>query len=425
MLSSKATLFSILTPYSKYSLLNTKIRHRLLIVSQNAMRQIVVSSFGMLVPFMVIGYGSKDLWGTFVSVLLFSLWAVQIINWGNKEYLLRQFSLSPATIAADFSRSLYTRLPLVALFSIIGFGIYPIWIAISVAFWLLGRFMYHSTEALILFENRFNSATIIETGGFAIFVFLLIVGQTHLDPSSLVMLYSGYQLAKGGCYLSLFKRHFKWAHFKMDWQYFGRARAFLLLSFTGFLASKIDLYLVERLGNTALTADYQIVNSMLLFTMSLAPFLYGPFTSNLYRNNGALLNRMRRLLAVTGLAVVPIALVLIGQVSANVLSIELSFTFYVIGFAYVFPSFIYGIDIVHLFKLRKETTVTRFLFCGVVLSAVLSGFGLYTNGSMLGALAGSAAAQVFVWALFMWKVRPMIKSRGSAPLFLEPKPAGI
>ena len=70
----------------------------------------------------------------------------------------------------------------------------------------------------------------------------------------------------------------------------------------------------------------------------------------------------------------------------------------------MYPSYIYGLDIVNLFKQHKEKTVVCILFFGVLLNAVLSSLFLYLGYGLNGALLGSAIAQVFILGLF--KIRP-------------------
>jgi len=383
--------------------MKTKTLFRIGLITGNTLRQTMVSIFSMAIPFIVITNSSKELWGTFVSLLLFSLFAMQIINWGSKEYLLRRFSVSPSTISGDYSRILFTRFYLVLVFVLFGLFVFPPTYGFFILLWLSGRFFYHSVEALILFEKKYNRAIVIELASFALLCLCLYALKSVIDLYLLLALYSLYQFLKGMLYLLLFRSHLSIGNFKVDWKYFGQALPFFLLSIFGFLASKIDVYIIERLGNSIVTSDYQIINSLLVFTMSLAAFIYAPFTKNIYRNTEKIIAKFRRLLLVSGLVIIPVSLGGIYIILEYYLNLRLSVFFYLAAFIYVFPSFIYGIDIVNLFRLNREKTVVRFILSGIVANTFLSCLLLYFNFGMTGALAGSAAAQVLVLILFLAK----------------------
>lgn len=357
----------------------------------------------MVIPFLVIHWCTKELWGSFVSLLLFSLLALQVINWGNKEYLLRQFSLHPNQIKVDYSRVLFTRLPLVFIFVVVALFYFRVSFGLCLLLWLVGRFLSHSVEPLILFEKKFTLAIRIEFGCFVVFVLALFLLQLQLNLTLLLLLYSLYQFAKGLLYFLTFSQSFSFKNLKIDWQYYRLTFPFFLLSILGFLASKVDVYLMERLGNTIVTSDYQVINSLLVFTMSLSAFLYAPFTKNIYRNNAAVIKKTQKLTAVAGVVLVPFSLLIIAIVLQYYLSLKLGYAFYIVAFLYVYPSFVYGIKVVDLFRQHREKNVVLILFCGALANGILSALFLYLDFGITGALFGSALAQMLVLILFHFK----------------------
>ena len=126
--------------------MNSKTLNRIKFISSNALRQILTSVVAVAIPFMVIKFSSKEIWGEFVSLLLYTLFVSQIINWGSKEYLLRIFSETPSKIKDNFSSNFFTRFPLVLFFSIVAFFLFKIEYGIFIFLWLLGRFLIHSIE---------------------------------------------------------------------------------------------------------------------------------------------------------------------------------------------------------------------------------------------------------------------------------------
>lgn len=380
--------------------MKTKILHRAGSITGNAMRQIMVSVFSMAVPFIVIHYSSKQTWGEFVSPLLFSLLALQIINWGNKEFLLRGFSLEPNTIPRAYSTNLLTRLPLVFAFGLIALLLFEWHFSVWIFVWLLGRFLNHSAEPLIIYDKAFQQSIAIEAFSFVAFCLVFAFYKNRADFFIVLVIYSLYQLLKGGAYFLLFSNYAYLGKAEIKPSYFAKAFPFLLLSLLGFLASKIDVYLIERLGNKIWTSDYQIINSLLVFLMSVSAFLYAPFTKNIYRSGPALTETTKHFLAAAGLLIIPIGLVAMHFLLSAYLRIRVAPLFYGIAFLYVFPTYLYGIDIVNLFRQRKERTVLLVLFIGVVINAILSSALLWMGYGMIGVFSGSAMAQMLVAGFF-------------------------
>jgi hypothetical protein len=377
--------------------------HRIGFISANAFRQAIVSLANMAIPFLVIGCCQKEIWGSFVSLLLFNLLALQFINWGSKEFLLRQFSEKPGKIADFYSQVLFTRWPLILLFGVIGFFLYPIQFGWWIFIWILGRYFNHSAEALVIYEKQFGAAIVIEViafGGFCLGLFFL---KSDLNLLLLLILYSFYQFGKGLCYFLLFYRFIAWADLKMNLDYYRTSFSFFLLSILGFLASKIDVYIVENLGDKVITSDYQVINSLLVFAMSLSAFLYAPFIKNIYRNTELVILKIKKRVAVVGLILVPVALLVVYFILTYALHLSLAFSFYIVAFCYVYPCFIYGIDIIHLFKQHQEKQVVWYLLAGAISNTMLSGLFLHFGYGITGALFGSALAQIFVLLLLRFK----------------------
>lgn len=368
----------------------------------NGLRQILAAAFGLAVPFVVIACTTKETWGAFVTPLLFSFLALQLINWGNKEFLLRQFSLSPANISKDYSQNMATRLPLLAVLVLSAMAYFPMAFGFWMTLWLLGRYLAHSAEALIVFDKEFLGSAWIETGSFVLFCMAFLALKDSQNLNGLLMLYSFYQLLRGLGYFLLVQSYFNWQYFAIDWPYYKSALPFLLLSMLGFLASKADVYLIESLGNKTMTSEYQILNSLFVFLMSVSSFFYAPFTKNLYRAAGQTNAKSQWFLARVGLIVVPAALFVIYGLGRFYLQFDVSLLFFALAFFYVFPTYVYGIEIVNLFRRQKEKTVLAVLLAGVITNIILSYLFLQMGHGMTGVLAGSALTQILVAIMFQW-----------------------
>ncbi len=383
--------------------MKNKSLKRLGLITNNTLRQILISIFSMVIPFLVIHFSSKEIWGSFVGLFLYCLFAIQIINWGNKEYLLRKFSENPREINSCFPENIATRFPLVILFSLIGLALFPLTFGFWILIWLLGRYFMHSTEVLLFYEKKFNASILIELISFGFFAVFFSLFKNDITVYWILVIFSLYQFLKGVLYLALFKNWLLIKNFTFKANFFKTALPFFILSILGFLGSKIDLYIVESLESKTITAEYQIINSLLVFCMSITALVYSPFTKLLYRNTNQIVDKTKNILAYLGLIIVPVSLLVIYFILELYLKVNLKFYFYLIAFAYVYPCYVYGLDIINLFKQHKEKSVVFILTTGVVLNCLLSALLLYLDYGIVGALSGSAMAQLIILGLIKLK----------------------
>ncbi len=354
----------------------------------------------MAIPFLVIRYASKEIWGGFVALLLYILMASQLAGWGNKEYLMRRFSLAPNKINADYSAIFFTRSPLIILLSMSALFFFPPAYFFPLFLWLSGRYFTQSAEVLVIYEKKFVASLLIEMVCFGLFVIAFSALKSGLDLFRLLLIYGIYQFIKGICFCLLFRNFIALGNFRAELSYFKAAFPFFLLSVFGFLVSKIDVYIVTCFTGEATTADYQVINSLLVFIVSASVFIYTPFTKNIYRNSESVVRKVRLFIAFSGLAIIPVALIVVRYVLSWYLDLEFSFWFYLIAFLYVFPPFIYGIRIIGLFKRKQEKKVILYLFVVAALNAMVSALLLASGYGIIGALAGGAAAQLLSLYLF-------------------------
>ena len=380
--------------------MTSKIINRIRFISSNAFRQVLMSIFGIFIPFLVIHYSSKIVWGEFISFLLYILFTQQIINWGNKEHLIRVFSENPSKIRENFTSSLIIRLPILILFTIIDFSYFQMDLGLYLFLWQLGLFFVNSPESLIIYEKKFIQSIYIETLSFVFFLSCFYFQISQINVKKIVLIYSLYQLIKSILYVLLFKKTYILKNLKIDISYFKKNIWFFFLSILGFMISKIDVYIIESFHNKIITSDYQIMNTLLLFTMSIPMYIYTPFIKNIYRNNTVVIHKVKKTFLLLGLTLIPLALICISILQLHFLNNNYSLWTYIIAFFYVFPSFIYGIEILSLFKNHKEKTVVIVLFIGAIFNFILTYTLLCYNFNLNSALLGSAITQILILLLF-------------------------
>lgn len=379
--------------------LNLSVLRKIKAIGLNTVRQVLTSVFSITIPFIVISYSKKEVWGEFVTYLLFVLIISQLINFGNKEYLLRTFSKKPNKIINTFSSVFFTRLPLTLILSAMGFLFFDAWLIGYIFIWSLGQFLSHSFETILIYEKKFSYSIIIEVLFFTLLVLAFILYKSNFNIYILIVSYSIYQLCKGLSYFSIFYKFIDLKKISINFKYFKISFWFFLLSILGFLTNKIDLYIVDMFLNKKTLSNYQIINSLLVFTMSLSAYIFIPFVKNIYRIKRKTILKIKKLLFLCGLIVSIFCIVIVYYVATYFLNTSYSLYFYLIAFFYILPCFAYGIDILMLFKKGKEKTVVLYLFYGVVINTITSILLLNNNFDIIGALVGGTTAQLLILVL--------------------------
>ena len=91
-------------------------QRRTLTVVRSAMSNLILPIGNLVLSFLVTKFASVQLWGEFIEVLIIAQLGAHVVSWGNKEYLLREFSLRPAQISKIWQTSLISRGVLLAGF---------------------------------------------------------------------------------------------------------------------------------------------------------------------------------------------------------------------------------------------------------------------------------------------------------------------
>jgi len=368
-----------------------------------AIRQLLSSAFNLALPFVVIYFTTKQVWGEFVSILLFILLASSCTNFGNKEYLLRQFSSQPQNIRRHFTTNFYARTTVLILSFIIVLFVFSLPFSGFICLSLLGLYISQSFEAVIVFEKKFLFSSLTESAFGLLMLMALLFFRNNISALLILQLYAFLQLLKATIYTFFFFEVFEKKAMLFDFNILRKSFPFFLLTLMGLLASKNDVYLVGYFLDKSSLAEYQIINNLCLFVMGTAGFFYTPFTKNIYRNKEIVIQQLKKTLIVLGFVLTILAVVTLSFVIRFYLKIPMPFYFYGAAFSYIYPSFIYGIEIITLYKNHKEMKVVIFLFVGIIINMLLSALLLHYGFGISGVLLGSAVAQWLVLGMFVFQ----------------------
>ncbi|MCL4255287.1 MAG: hypothetical protein KJ043_16120 [Anaerolineae bacterium] len=147
-------LMHTLTPTQR-----TKWRKRAISIVLNSIQNLLTPALNITISALVIRLASQDLWGEFVSWLITAQLVAHILAWGNKEYLLRQFSQHPNQIIGAWWSAFVPRLSLFLLICPIFLFLNSGWLLIL---WIAPLFIAQSFDVMVIFRKHFAFAVMTE-----------------------------------------------------------------------------------------------------------------------------------------------------------------------------------------------------------------------------------------------------------------------
>lgn len=374
-----------------------RAQRRGLAVLLNAANSLAVPLAGPLFAYLVIHAASLDLWGEFVRALIVAQLAAHIAGWGNKDYLLREFSRYPGRLAATWQKNLLTRLALLAGLPLllIGFGQAP-----AYAFWLtlcsLGLLLDQAYDVVVLYRRAFVFALVVEAAGLALLAGPILWLGAALSAETLLAVFALSNLGKAALLALRFRALATpgWAA-GFDLGQLRAALPFFLLGLSGLLQSRADLYTVSALLNERALGQYQVFSNLMLYGQAVAGFILLPFVKSLYRLSYETSLRLAARLALTGLAVLALFLPVAHLALTRLYQLDLPPVMLLLGGLTIWPIFFYLPIIYALFKVEQPGVVIAINVLGVAVSVVVN-LALLPLVGLPGAAAGAAAAQ---WAM--------------------------
>jgi O-antigen/teichoic acid export membrane protein len=162
---------------------------------------------------------------------------------------------------------------------------------------------------------------------------------------------------------------------------------FFLISLSGWLHSKVDLYLVEFNLSTAHLSKYQILVGAYIMLDAVSGFMVQPFSKHLYRLNEATISKMRRLLRWLALPLVLIGSGSIYLFLENFTAIRFDNSIYLLMTIGSIPPFFYMVDIFMLYRRKKEKQIMGLSFLGAFINLSI-GLLLIPDYGIFGAVIG-------------------------------------
>jgi len=389
-------------------LMSSKFRRRLFLIIANSINGLFIPLLNPIVSYLVIRLASVEVWGEFVAVLIVVQLGTHIVGWGNKDYLLREFSFNPARIAINWQTALLTRSLLLIAGAPLVLLAFPMQRALWVLVWSFAIVLDQAFDVLIQYRKDFAFSTLIELVGVGFLAAAILLIGVRIDLDRLIVLSGAVNLLKAGLYGLRYRRHIlariDRLSERIDRRYFSLAWPFFLLGLTGLLQSRIDLYAVSAFSSKADVGQYQVFMTFILYLQSIANFVLGPFVKNIYRlRYRSILSIAAKLFGLGVLIVLP-GLVIVQVVLRDHYRIDLPIAFMIAGGLMAWPIYFYLPAIYALYKAGLQTVVVKINVLGIAVSFVFS-LMLLPRLGLIGAVIGAAIAQWIMFAVYLLQSR--------------------
>jgi hypothetical protein len=313
---------------------------RLQVIALGGAARLLAALSSVTISIIIVRTQSSSLWGEVVPFMLLLEFGFSIIGWGALPYLVQEFSLHPGNMKSEWTRSSLSRswllLPFLVLITFLG---YSPGIKISLIIWALGRYIYQCFEPIAQVERNFLFSILMEISALSILVIPVLTSDTSINIDFVIFLFAASMVWRAAISVIYFR---KWISFsKPGLLYFKNAFPFFLLTLSGMLQQRTDLYCVTYFLNDQDTAVYQVFFNFLIFCQFLSSLLLSPFAKNIFRLSPASLRKLERKFILAGL---PLTLASIGAVYIMIryfYHFELPWIMYAFGYAYIFMFYVY------------------------------------------------------------------------------------
>jgi O-antigen/teichoic acid export membrane protein len=363
------------------------------------LKMVSVPLLNFLTLFLGIKFYGKENWGEFISISIWVFFIAFIAKWSGQNYLIKEFSKNTSTYLSIFYSNILERC--VLLFpSIALFFIFPFQEALSSVILLILLFIYNSYEALIVYNQKFQFQFLAEIIG----MIIIFIGFVVFPVFNLTTIFHvlGLSCLVKICMLYVtFKPSFEKIQLSFSFMNLVHTFPFFLIGFSGWLASKCDIYVVSLFFSKKELSEYQILISCFLMLQAIPAYLILPVNKHLFRLSQIPIKKIKKKLALIALPIIVLSSLLIWFVITFFIQIQFSILIYFFATLATVPTFLYIVDMIQLYRKNKEKIIMKLSFVTAGLNLIML-FLLTPNFGILGAIISICIAQ-WLYLLFIIK----------------------
>jgi O-antigen/teichoic acid export membrane protein len=343
----------------------------------------------------VIRYYSESLWGSLSELLLVLNLLLLISSWSNKEYLLREFSKTPAMIKEIFWSIFFTRffllIPVITAFAFFYQPSPDLLLPASLI--VLLRFTNNSFEPLYTYFKKFGLTFIADLLALAAAAYLIFYFNQELNLKWLCRILAIIEVIKLLWYSSLLRKEIFWPEkININFLFFLKSAPFFAVGIISFMQSKTDQFLINYFLPDADKAVYQVLTNLLMLLIAIPTYITSPFMKNIYRMKQRTLNTLTKKIVLLGCVVAPVGVFGISIVVDFVYKIKLTAPLCILSILYALPAFYFSLKLYQLFKEHKDKKAATIIFIAFLINAG-AGFFLIPKYGIAGGLSASILSQ--------------------------------
>lgn len=376
-----------------------KIRKRLSLIAANSARNLLLPILNIFISLLVIRFASNELWGEFVYTLILVNFAAHILQWGNKDYLLREFSFNPAAMAILWQTGLLSRIPLLILFiPVVAFLNLPPDIKLLLILWVLFTYVFQSFEVVVIFKHRFKTALLLDIIVLSILIICIVLFRAVLSRNLLILLFTLQFFVKAMTLGYIFRKElFEKLLGRFKLTFLTMALPFFMVGFSGMLTSRMDLYCVAYFLSHSEVGQYQVFINLLLYLQGIASFIITPFIKYIYRLPAETIKKTSHLLSAIGILINIPAIAAVYFVISYYYRFVFSPEMFLIAYLFIIPIYFYIIKVQILFRNHLQKVVVFLCLFYALVNLILNVF-LIPLWGIKGALLTSTIVQ---WLLLL------------------------
>lgn len=374
----------------------SKLLNRAKTVSLYGFGQSIPMIAQLMISLLIIKKHSAALWGEYVTLLLWVNFIILFSYFGNKNYLLKQFSEQPSKIYTTWLSNFSTR-----FFVFLFIGITPFFIPlfepyrILVFVWMFLLFYTQSFEVLILYQKdfKFNFSTEFIRNAIVVITLLLFSGSLQLEQFLQIII--GGLIIKAICYTVYYRKTLQNTSITLDKQSLVLSIPFLIPMALGTLRTKIDSYYGTIYFSKEELSQYQIFISFIALIQLGAAYMINPFIKIFYRISKKTRVVIERQFLFLGIGIGAIGIAIIYGIITYVYEFTFSNMSYLLGYLFMMTLFVHLLLINEFYKHNKQTLVAVIIGATALIQIVMGYFTIDTYQS-IGALSIKVIGQWMV-----------------------------
>ncbi len=377
---------------------STKLFDRLKTVSVYGLGQSIPILAQLAISLVVIKQHSVALWGEYVELLLWVNFLALFSYFGNKTFLLKTFSETPANIYSPWLSNFVTRGLLFILTGTLIFAV-PIFAEhrLLILLWAFLLFYNQSFEILILYQRdfKFNFITELTRNAIVLLSILFFTGAFNLK--TLLYLIIGGLFIKSIFYSAFYFRNIKYTTISLDVKSLKNSIPFFIPMVLGTIRTKIDSYYGTIYFTKTDLSQYQIFIGLVTLIQMGASYSINPFLKTFYRISNQTRDRIEKQFYGIGIASGILFIGVIYLVIEYLYDFRFSASSYLLAYLFIATLFVHLVLINQFYKENKQMQVAVIIATTAAMQIVLGYFVIKTH-QIEGALAIKTIGQ---WAMII------------------------